>query len=454
MADPVFFSFISPSLDEIGAHPFISNSHMVPVELPASVLHFAPSWRVNEYGEICCSEKEKPGKGLLSGARLPFGYRDPNSKQQKPSAPVVAARKPDRNVDMQRIVRSALVMSGQSSSHRATIVPPQKVEPSAGFKIFEELPQSHDQLQPLPNNPLPKPPQPSRSSVLTEEALVRRTRALAVSEQRSDSPTRSARSSELLRSPSVVSSGSSFGYGDAEVLLRMVERLETVLEISDSRRGMYRAQLPSPVSSSAGPTKWVTRYVDYTSKYGLGFLLNDGTSGVYFNDSTKAALEAHNETFQYIERRKVDELDSSPRRLELAIETHSLQSYPDCLKKKVTLLKHFRNYLLEQQKDDETDLTPSPNNIALQANLVFVKKWVRTKHAILFRLSNLTVQVIFYDQTEILLTTDDRYITYVNKHRKRSTYCLSDDLVGSSPELEKRLRYAKDIMSQLIVGRR
>ena len=23
-------------------------------------------------------------------------------------------------------------------------------------------------------------------------------------------------------------------------------------------------------------TKWVSRFVDYTSKYGLGFLLNDG----------------------------------------------------------------------------------------------------------------------------------------------------------------------------------
>ena len=25
-----------------------------------------------------------------------------------------------------------------------------------------------------------------------------------------------------------------------------------------------------------GATKWIVRYVDYTSKYGLGFLLNDG----------------------------------------------------------------------------------------------------------------------------------------------------------------------------------
>eukprot|EP01032_Pedospumella_encystans_P018690 gene18690-21269_t len=35
---------------------------------------------------------------------------------------------------------------------------------------------------------------------------------------------------------------------------------------------------------------WVVRYVDYTSKYGLGFLFNTGSAGVYFNDSTKIVL--------------------------------------------------------------------------------------------------------------------------------------------------------------------
>ena len=35
------------------------------------------------------------------------------------------------------------------------------------------------------------------------------------------------------------------------------------------------------------PPLWVTRWVDYTSKYGLGYVLSDGTFGVMFNDATK-----------------------------------------------------------------------------------------------------------------------------------------------------------------------
>lgn len=237
----------------------------------------------------------------------------------------------------------------------------------------------------------------------------------------------------------------------------MIERLDAVLEITQSRKSCYSpSHTPRPVSSNCGPKKWVTRYVDYTSKYGLGFLLNDGSSGVYFNDSTKTALEAEGDTFQYIERRKVDDPDGLVRRAEATVETYSLSSFPETLKKKVTLLKHFRNYLLEQENIDNNNnshtLTGVSNTGAL--NLIYVKKWVRTKHAILFRLSNQTVQVVFYDQSEILLTPDERYITYVDKSRNRFTYSFTDELIGSCGEVEKRIKYAREIISQLISPRR
>ena len=32
---------------------------------------------------------------------------------------------------------------------------------------------------------------------------------------------------------------------------------------------------------------WITKWVDYSNKYGLGYLLNNGYIGVYFNDTTK-----------------------------------------------------------------------------------------------------------------------------------------------------------------------
>ena len=43
--------------------------------------------------------------------------------------------------------------------------------------------------------------------------------------------------------------------------------------------------------SKKGPNVWVKKWVDYSSKYGLGYLLSNGATGVFFNDSTKIILD-------------------------------------------------------------------------------------------------------------------------------------------------------------------
>lgn len=179
---------------------------------------------------------------------------------------------------------------------------------------------------------------------------------------------------------------------------------------------------------------------------------NCHSSGVYFNDSTKTVLEAKGDAFQYIERKKVS--GDSSKRSEPAIATHTLEKFPDTLQKKVTLLKHFRNYLIDQQSkvDDNDWFNPSPREMSSGRQMVYLKKWVRTKHAIFFRLSDQTVQIVFYDHTEVILTPDERHVTYVDKGKNRNTYFLTDELVGCNAEIAKRLRYTKEILQQLVTG--
>ena len=48
---------------------------------------------------------------------------------------------------------------------------------------------------------------------------------------------------------------------------------------------------------------YVKKWVDYSSKYGLGYLLSDGTTGIYFNDATKMVLDQTGQySFFYIEK--------------------------------------------------------------------------------------------------------------------------------------------------------
>jgi polo-like kinase 1 len=164
-------------------------------------------------------------------------------------------------------------------------------------------------------------------------------------------------------------------------------------------------------------------------------------------------LEATGENFQYIERKK-SSADPS-RRGEPVVTSHVLSAYPDELQKKVTLLKHFRNYLIEQQHkaDGNHDFPKSHTQSANSSTeMIYLKKWVRTKHAIFFRLSDQTVQIVFYDHTEVLLTPDERYVTFVDRTKTRNTYFLTDELVGCNSEISKRLKYTKEILQQLVDG--
>jgi len=240
---------------------------------------------------------------------------------------------------------------------------------------------------------------------------------------------------------------------DAHALESMYSRLKDLGAQVEANGGPTMFKPASPIQVN-GADKWVTRYVDYTSKYGLGFLFNDGSAGVYFNDSTKAVLLPQGESFIYVERKKSD--DGSGARIEQVPEVHSLSSHPDSLQKKVTLLKHFRNYLIEQHKQDKNDEEEPCTKVGADEKdtlrtTIFLKKWVRTKHAILFRLSNQTVQVVFYDHTEILLSSEAQIVTYVNKKHERETYRLEDVMLATEhSDIKKRLKYAEGILQQLI----
>lgn len=136
------------------------------------------------------------------------------------------------------------------------------------------------------------------------------------------------------------------------------------------------------------PEVWVKKWVDYSSKYGLGYYLSNETTGVFFNDSTKIVLDPNGCTFDYMERRNTADRQDVGKQ-------YTLTDYPKELQKKVTLLQHFRSYLEGGDKNGKPETVPPPP--AGEAppkkvtDMVYVKKWMRTRHAIMFRLSNKVV---------------------------------------------------------------
>ncbi len=48
---------------------------------------------------------------------------------------------------------------------------------------------------------------------------------------------------------------------------------------------------------------------------------------------------------------------------------------------------------------------------------IYLKRWFRAKHAVIFRMNNKTVQVIFTDGTELIINSVNKVVAYFNKNR-------------------------------------
>ncbi|XP_047493190.1 serine/threonine-protein kinase PLK1-like isoform X1 [Penaeus chinensis] len=189
---------------------------------------------------------------------------------------------------------------------------------------------------------------------------------------------------------------------------------------------------------AAVPMIWVSKWVDYSDKYGLGYQLCDDSIGVLFNDFTKLLLLADGENIHYIERSNAEHY-------------HTLKSYPGALNKKVTLLRYFRNYMNEHLLKAAASMCPREGDEL--ARIPSLRTYFRTRSAIILHLTNGTLQINFFeDHTKIILCPLMGAVTYIDEKRNFKTYRLASlEKYGCRPDLANRMRYARNMIQKLMV---
>ncbi|OMJ80468.1 hypothetical protein SteCoe_19271 [Stentor coeruleus] len=202
------------------------------------------------------------------------------------------------------------------------------------------------------------------------------------------------------------------------------EQLETVKDKSPkaTQRKVAVGSLYKYIEN--GPDIWVKKWLDYSSKYGIGYLLSNSCVGVLFNDSSKLISDPTGQMFKYQEKNSADEI------------TFVIGSCPQEYKKKVNLAEYFRKHL---KSEDSENL---PCSIT-----AYVKKIINSKHALFFRMSNKVVQVKFIDKSELLLTSATKHVVYINKSLEMSVHPLGNVSETAAQDLTKRLRYTKEILA-------
>ena len=186
---------------------------------------------------------------------------------------------------------------------------------------------------------------------------------------------------------------------------------------------------------------YVKKWSDYSSKYGLGYILSNGHVGAYFNDFTKIIYKPNGENFIYRKR-------YSEEKGFINKEHNFTEKFDKDLNKKVILLEHFKKNLLEENKNSPVERKKSENIDIF--NYVFVKYWFKRKNCILFRLTNKSVQAHFFDESEIILNSETNLVTYKDTKGKKSSYKLQTALNSDNKEMNEKLKYVKQLLIQLL----
>ena len=222
---------------------------------------------------------------------------------------------------------------------------------------------------------------------------------------------------------------------------------------------------------------WVVKWVDFSSKYGIGYILNNGLIGVYFNDNSKILFNPKENRFTIDERKISDQQE--------LLYTIGYNEYPDGLKKKIFLFHNFKKLLEEENKpnksnekkrqsmhksgmkekhrsktkgkkenennkDNDFNRTVSVSDKFEEIDYIFVKKWLKTKHAIIFRFSNKVIQVCFKDNTQLIIHPLNQTVTYINKAEEKIKYPINKSLNTPNSEINKRVKYTKEVLAHMV----
>ncbi|KAM5188637.1 inactive serine/threonine-protein kinase PLK5 isoform 6-T6 [Callospermophilus lateralis] len=175
------------------------------------------------------------------------------------------------------------------------------------------------------------------------------------------------------------------------------------------------------------PPLWASKWVDYSSKYGFGYQLSDGSSGVLFRDGTHMALRPLGSHICYLPARG-------------RLETFTLRDVPRALGAKLAVLQLLTSYMQRRLREVswgagrgagalmpclQKGASPAPQPPAALG--LCLLRFLGTSQALLLLFSNGTLQVSFSGrQTQLVLSGEGQglLLTHWARGQPGASYSL------------------------------
>jgi polo-like kinase 1 len=190
----------------------------------------------------------------------------------------------------------------------------------------------------------------------------------------------------------------------------------------------------------------IHKFYDYSNKFGVIFFLNNNYIGVCFNDFTNILKSTS------LKKAKTIILDKDSKK-DKVIDDQMFENY---LKNKneskdfIKRLEVFKQVLGKFQNENKSD--DKMISISESNTVVFLKKFIKTQQAILFRLSNKLIQIFFSDKSELILSTKGlmNMAFYKSKTNEEVSDLIENIMNSDNEDLIKKIRYAKNLLINFI----
>ncbi|XP_053982564.1 serine/threonine-protein kinase polo [Hylaeus volcanicus] len=219
-----------------------------------------------------------------------------------------------------------------------------------------------------------------------------------------------------------------------KMLQTLKDQLLGVLRAKPSREmAVSEDEMTDP---AAQPVIWISKWVDYSDKYGFGYQLSDDGVGVMYNDGTRLIMLANCFNIHYINR-EGDEL------------YYTVSEYPPELEKKMKLMNFFLKYMKEHLMKAGSSFAVKPSDA--MSRIPYMHQWFRTQNAVVMQLTNGTVQINFLDHTKIIMCPLMAAVTYIDGEKNFKTYRFQTiQENGCCKGLAKNLAYAYEKLLMML----
>lgn len=177
--------------------------------------------------------------------------------------------------------------------------------------------------------------------------------------------------------------------------------------------------------------------MDFSSKYGIGYLLSNGSSGFYFNDGSSLILTADKKRGHYFQ-------PGEDNKKILVRESFLAEDPKESVKHKLELMMKFDGFL---QAPAMNSATPHSNT---GSDLLFVVKFFRTSKATFFRLSHRNLQVNFFDHCKLIFSEEGRTIFFLDQEKRCLAFPISISRVHLPSGITSKLQYVSDIFDNMV----